>query len=100
LAYAYARASLWTAAHKSDRIFTVSEQSKRDILKFFNVAPAKIVVTPNSIDGRFDVEPTEEEIRQTRERYQLSHPYILYVGNIKPHKNLERLIEAFHSVRS
>ena len=37
LGYAYARASLYTAAHKSDRIFTVSEQSKRDILKFFNV---------------------------------------------------------------
>jgi glycosyltransferase involved in cell wall biosynthesis len=30
----------------------------------------------------------------------LSYPYILYVGNIKPHKNLERLIEAFHYVRS
>ena len=37
---------------------------------------------------------------QIRERYQLSQAYILYVGNIKPHKNLERLIEAFHLVRS
>ena len=100
LAYAYARAVMWTAAHKSDRIFTVSEQSKRDILKFFKVPPDKIVVTPNSIDGRFGVEPDDEEVRLTRERYQLSHPYILYVGNIKPHKNLERLIEAFHIVRS
>ena len=30
-----------------------------------------------------------------RERYQLDHPFVLYAGNIKPHKNLERLIEAF-----
>jgi glycosyltransferase involved in cell wall biosynthesis len=72
---AYARASLYAAARKSDRIFTVSEASKRDILKFINVPP------------------------DTRERYQLSHSYLLYVGNIKPHKNLERLIEAFHLVR-
>ena len=100
LAYAYARASLYTAAHKSDRVFTVSEQSKRDILKFFKIRPEKIVVTPNAIDDRFKVPPSEEHVLQTRERYQLSHSYLLYVGNIKPHKNLERLIEAFHLVRS
>ena len=99
MGHAYAHASLWTAAHKSDRIFTVSEQSKRDILKFFKVPPEKIVVTPNAIDDRFSVTPSEEEFVQTRERYQLSHAYLLYVGNIKPHKNLERLIEAFHLVR-
>jgi len=99
LGHAYAHASLWTAAHKSDRIFTVSEQSKRDILKFFKVPPDKIVVTPNAIDERFSVAPSEEHVMQTRERYQLSHAYLLYVGNIKPHKNLERLIEAFRLVR-
>ena len=100
LGYAYARAALYTAAHKSDRIFTVSEQSKRDILKFFKVPPEKIVVTPNAIDERVIAPPTEEHVTQTRERYQLSHSYLLYVGNIMPHKNLERLIEAFHLVRT
>ena len=34
-----------------------------------------------------------------RERYQLNDPFVLYAGNIKPHKNLERLIEAFHLLR-
>jgi len=100
LGYGYARASLYTAAHKSNRIFTVSEQSKRDILKFFKVPADKIVVTPNAIDTRLSAAPTDEHVLQTRERYQLSHSYLLYVGNIKPHKNLERLIEAFHLVRS
>jgi glycosyltransferase involved in cell wall biosynthesis len=100
MGYAYARTSLYTAAHKADRIFTVSEQSKRDILKFFNVPPEKIVVTPNAIDDRFSAPPSEEHVINTRERYQLSHSYLLYVGNIKPHKNLERLIEAFHLVRA
>ena len=36
---------------------------------------------------------------RVRERYQLNDPFILYAGNIKPHKNLERLIEAFHIIR-
>ena len=99
LGHAFAKTLLHTAAHKSDRIFTVSEQSKRDILKFFSVPPEKIVVTPNAIDDRFSTPPSEEHVVNTRERYQLSHSYLLYVGNIKPHKNLERLIEAFHLVR-
>ena len=99
MGYAFARASLYTAAHKSDRIFTVSEQSKRDILKFFSVPPEKIVVTPNAIDDRFSTAPSPEHVVNMRERYQLSHSYLLYVGNIKPHKNLERLIEAFHLIR-
>ncbi|HKY19971.1 MAG TPA: glycosyltransferase family 1 protein [Vicinamibacterales bacterium] len=100
LGHAYAKASLYTAAHKSDRILTVSESSKRDILKFFKVSPDKIVVTPNAIDDRFSAPPSDEHVTDTRERYQLSHSYLLYVGNIKPHKNLERLIEAFHLVRN
>ncbi len=99
LGYAYARASLWTAAHKSDRILTVSEASKRDILRFFNVPREKIVVIPNAIDARFGIEPSEEQVVRTRERYQLNDQFVLYAGNIKPHKNLERLIEAFYRVR-
>jgi len=99
LASTYARAAMWTAAHKSSRILTVSEQSKRDILRFFKVPPQKIVVTPNAIDDRFTQLPNDERVQQIRERYQLSQAYVLYVGNIKPHKNLERLIEAFDYVR-
>jgi glycosyltransferase involved in cell wall biosynthesis len=99
VSHAFAKALLHTAAHKSNRIFTVSEQSKKDILSFFKVPPEKIVVTPNAIDDRFSAPPTDELVVNTRERYQLSHSYLLYVGNIKPHKNLERLIEAFHLIR-
>jgi glycosyltransferase involved in cell wall biosynthesis len=35
-----------------------------------------------------------------RQRYQLDHPFVLYVGNIKPHKNIQRLIDAFGRVRA
>lgn len=99
LAYAYARASLWCAAKRSSRILTVSEASKADILRFFHVPPAKIAVIYNATDERLGAEPDEEEIARVRERYQLHERFVLYVGNIKPHKNLERLIEAFHRLR-
>ena len=98
-AYAYARASMWAAVKRSNCILTVSEASKRDILHFFNVAPEKIVVVYNAIDEHFWLTPPEEEVSRVRERYQLDHQFILYVGNIKPHKNLGRLIEAFAGLR-
>ncbi len=43
--------------------------------------------------------PPEEDIARVRERYQLDHGFVLYAGNIKPHKNLVRLIEAFDELR-
>src|SRR6186713_1393680 len=98
-AYAYARASMWTAARRSDRILTVSEASKRDILHLFNVKPEKIVVVYNAIDEHFAAIPSDEHVARVRERYQLDHKFVLYVGNIKPHKNLVRLIEAFSQLR-
>jgi glycosyltransferase involved in cell wall biosynthesis len=99
VAYAYARGSLWVATHRSDRVLTVSEASKRDILRYFRIPDQKIDVIYNAIDERFGQAPRPEEIERVRERYQLDGPFVLYAGNIKPHKNLERLIEAFHSLR-
>lgn len=99
IAYGYARASLWAATRRSDRILTVSEASKRDILRFFRVPPEKITVIYNGIDERFSIAPAEDEVHRVRERYHLRDDFILYAGNIKPHKNLERLIEAFCQLR-
>ena len=98
-AYAYAKAQLWTAAHRSDRILTVSETSKLDILRRFHVPADKVTVVYNAIDERLAVPPDAEEFERVRARYQLKDPFALYVGNIKPHKNLERLIDAFHQLR-
>ena len=99
LGYAYARSSLWVAAHRSARVLTVSEASKRDILQYFDVPESKVAVIPNAIDERFSEAPPPDEVVRVQERYQLYDPFILYAGNIKPHKNLERLIEAFHTLR-
>jgi glycosyltransferase involved in cell wall biosynthesis len=100
LAYLYARASMWRAARKADRILTVSETSKRDILRFFDIPPEKVTVIYNAIDERFLSAPDEERMELVKQRYQLDHPFVLYVGNIKPHKNLERLMDAFARVRA
>jgi glycosyltransferase involved in cell wall biosynthesis len=99
-ALTYARTSISIAARRSTRVLTVSESSKRDILRFVDVPAEKIDVIYNAYDERFGVEPAEEDVVRVRERYQLHDEFVLYAGNVKPHKNLERLIEAFHLVRN
>ena len=99
MALAYARTSIGLAARRATRVMTVSESSKRDILRFVDTQPEKIDVIYNAYDERFAIEPREEDVARVRERYQLHDPFVLYAGNVKPHKNLERLIEAFYLVR-
>ncbi len=100
MALTYARTSMAMAASRATRVLTVSETSKKDIMRFFGTDPGKIDVIYNAYDERFGVEPREEDVVRVRERYQLHDEFILYAGNVKPHKNLERLIDAFHLVRS
>jgi glycosyltransferase involved in cell wall biosynthesis len=99
LAHRYARVQIALAARRATRIMTVSESSKRDILRFVDVPADKIDVIHNAYDERFEITPADDDVARVRERYQLAGPFVLYAGTVKPHKNLERLIEAFHLVR-
>ncbi len=98
-AHAYARTMFWTAVHRASRILTVSEASKKDILRFFGVPSERVTVIYNAIDDRFFEQPSEEQIVRVRERYQLHDRFLMYAGNVKPHKNIERLIDAFVLLR-
>jgi glycosyltransferase involved in cell wall biosynthesis len=96
LAPRYARAMMGSAIRRSDLVLTVSEASRRDILSFYpSTNPDRVEVVPNAIDEAILQDPGEEEMERVRERYQIRGRFILYAGNIKPHKNLERLIGAF-----
>ena len=99
LAHVYAQVSFWIAANRSARILTVSEASKRDILRFFPISSDKVDVIYNAIDDRFNQIPLQTDIDRVRERYQINDRFLLYSGNVKPHKNIERLIDAFNRLR-
>jgi glycosyltransferase involved in cell wall biosynthesis len=92
----YAWFMMRNAVHRSELILTVSEASRADILSFYPEADAeRLKVVPNAIDEAILEEPGEEEMERVRERYQIRGRFVLYAGNIKPHKNLARLIAAF-----
>jgi len=96
MAWFYARYMMGKAIRRSSIVFTVSEASKRDILHFYpGTHSDRVQVVPNAIDPALLEEPSEEEMERVRERYQVRGRFVLYAGNIKPHKNLNRLIAAF-----
>lgn len=81
-------------AHKANRIVTVSNYSKQDIVEHYQVDPAKIDVGYNGASPVF--KPlVKTEIEQTRGKYTDGKKYILFVGALSPRKNLNRLIAAF-----
>ena len=99
-AYIYAKIMLWTAAHKAEKIFTVSENTKSDIIKFFKIKPEKIVVTYSGVDLKEFKKKNKEEYEYLYSKYSIPRDkkVLMYVGNLKPHKNLKRLLEAFKDI--
>jgi glycosyltransferase involved in cell wall biosynthesis len=83
------------ALNRADHIFAVSHASKRDLARYFHIPESKITVVYDAVDERFLTEPLPADADRILERHAVNSPYVLYAGNIRPQKNLPRLIEAF-----
>ncbi|MZK52795.1 glycosyltransferase family 4 protein [Clostridium beijerinckii] len=84
------------SVNRADKIVTVSESSKRDIIKFLNVDEAKIEIVYNGVEyHKFNKSYSEDEKSKIRVKYNLQDNYILYMGTLEPRKNIESIIEAF-----
>lgn len=84
---------------RAQKIIAVSQFVKKDIIRSFGVAEKKISVI---YEGAPDLTSGKEPIANSSsvfKKYNIQQPYLLYVGNAYPHKNLARLIEAFKILR-
>lgn len=91
------RMTITKAAKRALKIIAVSEFTKRDILKNFKgIDEEKISVTLEGCDSKRDVSCQDSE--KALGKYGIKKPYLLYVGNAYPHKNLERLCLAFEEI--
>ena len=87
----------WSA----DAILTVSEQSRLDLISIGKLPPSKVFVTPNGV-----VLPSDAELEAWRATgvpslgLAMGDPYILYVGDIRPRKNLPRIVGAFEGLKN
>jgi|SRR5574344_380499 glycosyltransferase involved in cell wall biosynthesis len=100
LAKFYFKFIFWFICKRADRIITVSQNTKNDLLRFFNVSSNKISVVPLGVSEEFKEKP-KEEISYLYDKFSIPHDkkILLYVGNLLPHKNLSRLLEAFSKMK-
>jgi glycosyltransferase involved in cell wall biosynthesis len=87
-----------SAVRRAKKVITVSEFTKSDLVNYFKIKSDKVEVTYEACDG---VESGQLSIPEAGflEKNKINKPYILYVGNAYPHKNLEGLIDAYKNFK-
>ena len=83
---AYYERIIKPACHRAKKVITISEFSKNEIIQWSGIKEEKVINVGLGVSPHFS--PTGDQMK-------LDLPFLLYVGNNKPHKNLERLIKAF-----
>ncbi|MDI6778326.1 MAG: glycosyltransferase family 1 protein [Patescibacteria group bacterium] len=80
---------------RADKIITVSQNEREQIIKFYKVPPEKVDVTYNGVDfERFGKVFSAEEKENVRKKYNLPEKFLLYVGTMQPRKNIPALLQA------
>ena len=85
---------------RAARVLTISEASRRDIIRHYHLPAAKVVAIPLAAEASFQPVRDPAQLAAVRARYGLPERYILAVGNLQPRKNLGRLIAAVATLRA
>ncbi|MGM0478348.1 MAG: glycosyltransferase family 4 protein [Bacteroidota bacterium] len=95
----YLRRNFPAFAKRANRICTVSNFSKKDLVNTYGIDAAKIDVTHNGVSSIF--KPLQRnELASARKEFSNGQPYIFFVGALHKRKNLQRLVEAFESLKN
>lgn len=87
------------ACRISDHIIAISEQTKREIVKYFKIDPNKISVVYQGCHAHFKTEADLEKRLEVKTKYNLPESYVLYVGTLQDRKNALNLIKAIHGTQ-
>ena len=91
----YATTMLRRALRTARVVLTVSDAVRADLAAFAPEHAGKVRVVPNGVEKRFLVPVPGDDVARVRRTAGLDAPYVLFLGNDKPHKNLEGLFAAF-----
>jgi glycosyltransferase involved in cell wall biosynthesis len=92
------RCLLGGALRRAARVIAVSETTRAELLARYRLPPARVAVVPEAAASHF-APPAAAVLAAVRERYGLTHPYVLFVGFLEPKKNLGTLLEAIARLR-
>ncbi|KPK87645.1 MAG: hypothetical protein AMS27_01940 [Bacteroides sp. SM23_62_1] len=84
---------------KASHIITISEQTRSDIIRYFNVDPERIDVVYQTCNKIFHQEVSPSTKEEVLAKYDLTQGYILSVGTVEKRKNLLNIVKAIHHGR-
>lgn len=93
--YLYLKATIKLACQRAKIIIVPSNSTKRDIQRLYKVSSEKIIVTPWGPTVKVEPKWEENKKRLNQSELLIRPPYILFVGELRPHKNVEGLLMAF-----
>lgn len=76
-------------------IITISENSKKDIMAYFNLPSDKIYVIPEGVDTLFFKPAGNAEIKVIKEKYAIKDSYFLFVSAVEWLKNVQNAIKGY-----
>ena len=82
-------------AQHADHVIAVSQATGRDIVERLFIPSERITVIPEAVDADFAPPPRDRAREIVRARFSLDAPYVLYVGQFDPRKNMDGLVSAF-----
>jgi len=94
----YARPMFNLVARRADRIIANSEFTKQQIVEHLGISPSKVIVAYLGVNDHFCPHDRKQAVPRVSTLLGLNRPYILFVGNLKPHKNVKTLIHAFAQI--
>lgn len=83
------------ACQQADTIIAISEQTKADIIQYFNIAADKIAVVYQDCNPVFRQKIAVSDLKSIKEKYALPDNFILCVGTLEPRKNQLQLLKAW-----
>ncbi len=88
------------SAQKAKIIFVPSEFSRQEVIKHYQVEPAKVLTLPWGISSNFKKIDEPAKLTQIKNKYQIKDKFIFYVGSIFNRRHLPETIKAFEKVAS
>lgn len=79
----------------SDRIISISDSTKNDILKYYNVNSNKVRTIYLGYDKNYFYPRSIHDIKTCKTKYNISGDYIVHIGTLQKRKNITRLVKAF-----
>ncbi|WP_439489630.1 glycosyltransferase family 4 protein [Algoriphagus sp.] len=82
------------SCREADQVIAISEQTKRDLIDYFQIDPAKIRVVYQGVNEIFKQEVSIDQVQLIKQKYGISERFLLFVSTIEKRKNVQLILKA------